>query len=270
MRLDVLDHACLGGRRRNEDAAGWERSAVSVVDGATALDDTANWHETSGRWAATETHILLSRLLGHRPEMELAPLVRRLVDGLATRWAERTAQVAHPPLLPPVCSVALARVLDNPLRIELATIGDCVAVCYSPSTGTAVTVLESGFGSKDTTAAYLPPDERLAALRSDRRGYIEGVRGLWVLSTNPTVADVFDPVVVENPAGSRVLVATDGYARALGSVADADTWAGLMAEADRRGLHALLADLRTAEAVAGGDGKLKASDDAAAVLAAVW
>ena len=270
MRLSILDYACVGGRRGNEDAAGWERSALWVVDGATALDDTATWRQTSGRWAATETHLLLGGLLGQRPEMGLTDLVYALVDGLSTSWAERTAPLADlSHLLPPVCSVALARLFDNPPRVELSTIGDCVAVCYNPSTGAVVTVAESGFGAKDSTAARLPSDEKLAALRSDRRRYIEGADGLWVLSTNPQVAEAVDPVVVSDPGGSRILVATDGYARALGSVPDVDTWADLVVGVDRRGLHAVLADLRTAEAAAGSEGRLKGSDDAAAVLAAI-
>ena len=165
-------------RRRGLGAVG----RGGFVDGAAALDATANWRQTSGRWAATETHLLLGRLLGQRPDMDLTDLVRALVDGLSTSWAERTAPVAELSLLlPPVCSVALARVFDNPLRVELATIGDCVAVCYNPWTGAAVTVAEAGFVTKDSTAARLPPDEKLrcTALRPAQIHR----RGRWTVGT---------------------------------------------------------------------------------------
>ena len=268
MRVDVLDYACLGGNRRNEDAAGWTRSAVWVIDGATAIDDTAAWSETSGRWIATETQILLGELTVLYPAVPFPHLIGHLVKRLADRWKAHTSHVNSPLLLPPVCSLAMAWLRSDPPRLELVTIGDCVAVCFRPSTGDTVVVTETNFSVNDTAAAYLPPDQRDAALIADRREYIGGTQGLWVLSTNLAVAGAVVPVVVDDPAETLVLVASDGFARAVSHVHGVDAWGALLMSADRNGLHTILADLRRAESQTRAEGKLKApSDDAAAVLA---
>ena len=91
---------------------------------------------------------------------------------------------------------------------------------------------------------------------------------MWVLSTNRVVAAAVEPVVVLDPVGVLILVASDGYARALSLASCGDSWGTLVEYADQVGLHTLLAELLIAEFhAADTTGQLERSDDATAVLA---
>jgi hypothetical protein len=91
--------------------------------------------------------------------------------------------------------------------------------------------------------------------------------GYWVFGVQPEAsrhAQMFD---VACPAGSRVLLMTDGFYR-LVSPYRRYSAAELMAEATKRGLGSLLTDLRALEASPADDarlGRIKTSDDATAL-----
>lgn len=275
MRIEILDcvnQGVPGGF--NEDASGWTAHAAWVVDGATALDGSSHWERTSGRWAATAVNNLLTEVNanGNRSPasdgLDAAGAIKQVVDDLSRAWGDAIADVESSELLPPVCSLGMARLTPDLNRMELVTVGDC-AIIWQSSAGGERVMVDTRFAADEAEISRRYPNgggtSELVARRMD---YINGRDGLWVLSTNLRMADALQPMLVEYPDGDLVLIASDGFARAVALPRYGGSWSDLLADAAESGVASVLEHLREAERreLPSINGKLKTSDDATAVL----
>jgi hypothetical protein len=168
----------------------------------------------------------------------------------------------------PTAAATWVRITDG--RIEGATLGDSVAILRAPD-GAVSVFGETGKPAEEQTRA-----KRVMALTTeDRRKWLQDVRalhntknGYWVFGVQSEAAGHIVHQNAEAPAGTRVLMMTDGFYRLVspyGRYADA----GLIEAAMERGLGALMSELRGLEADPADDariGRFKTSDDATALL----
>ena len=270
--LVTLDQVSVGGSSRpfNEDALGWTRTAAWVVDGATSLDASRHWAQTSARWMATTTSSLLAEL-SLRPGPDARELIDAVVEGLACGWTEIAKDEPH--LLPPAGSLGLVVYDIEHDRLQLTTVGDCVIVWSSSKRGDEAVVTDTAIGTAEEShgrhvARSKPSANTLnEELIRNRRRYIEGEPG-WVLSTNPRLAKAVMPLIVEDPAGDVILIASDGFARSVAIPDFHNSWSTLLKTAWSMGLASVLRELRTHErdAPSFSAGRYKTSDDASALL----
>lgn len=154
--------------------------------------------------------------------------------------------------------------------IEAATLGDTIAIVRTPDGETTV-LGEPGKPAEEQRRAQtimaMSPEERLSWLR-DVRAVHNTPQGYWVFGVQPAAAAQIVHQVTRAPAGTRVLLMTDGFYR-LVSPYQRYADAALIDAALSRGLGFLLNELRAMEASSEDDiriGRFKTSDDATALL----
>ena len=270
--LVTLDQVSVGGSSRpfSEDAFGWTRTAAWLVDGATSLDASRDWAPTSARWMASTTSSLLAGLCS-RPGLDARELIGGVVEGLAAGWIDIAEDESH--LLPPAGSLGLVVYDIEHDRLQLTTIGDCVIVWSSPKRGEQAVVTDNvivtaeEIHSRHVARSRLSDSVLREELIRNRRMYMEGEPG-WILSTNPRVVEALTPLVVDDPVGDVVLIASDGFARSIALPDFHDSWSTLLKTVWSVGLASVLQQLRTQEreAPSFSDGRYKTSDDASALL----
>ncbi len=270
--LVTLDQVSVGGSSRpfNEDALGWTRTAAWVVDGATSLDASRDWAQTSARWMATTTSSLLAEL-SLRPGPGARELIDGVVEGLAAGWIEIAGDEPH--LLPPAGSLGLVVYDIEHDRLQLTTVGDCVIVWSSPKRGDEAVVTDTAIATAEEShgrhvARSKPSAKTLnAELIRNRRRYLEGEPG-WILSANPRLTKAVMPLVVDDPVGDVILIASDGFARSIALPDFHNSWSTLVKAAWSMGLASVLRELRTheREMPSFSAGRYKTSDDASALL----
>lgn len=277
LRVQVLDVVTSGGLSRpyNEDAAGWSDHALWVVDGATSLDCTSRWDETSARWIATET----CKLLGLWPACTAGSNGREamvyLCEGLNDRWNEWIDRGEYGKVLPPAASLGLVVANGRSGGLDVLSIGDCFVVLLRRGADTARVVVDDAIVDAEQLRVDTrknAPSRRVdnAQMVSDRLGYISGERGR-VLSINPDVGWLVEPVNVVPRRDDFFLLCTDGFARVVNLPRFAGSWASVVRAARVEGLAVLLGALRDTETgdVSFTRGEYKTSDDATALLARV-
>ena len=271
MRFRVLDAVSVGGDGHpyNEDTFGWSDVASWVIDGATSLDATRRWEQTSGRWIADEANKLMGSIT---PNAHLSAelLIREVVESLSDRW-ERLAGDNNA-LLPPVASLGMVRLRPNGLGAEVVTLGDCLVAHQSTRGSAAQVALDI-----DTVDLERARTARGGALREngveglieDRLRYIEGSRGS-VLSLDPDIADRARIFPVTIGSGSLFLLASDGFSR-VERLPRFGSWGEIVDAAYSEGLSALVEELRNQERADAAFSAFehKGSDDATALLAIV-
>ena len=271
-RLVALDQVSIGGSSSpfNEDATGCTRTAGWVVDGATSLDASRNWDQTSARWMAATTNNLLAEL-STRPGLDSRGLIRGVVEGLSSEWNALAGHDAR--LLPPAGSLGLVVYEATQDLLELTTVGDCLVVWSSPKRGHARVLTDVDISdaekehSRHVARLRPSPNDLNEELIRNRRMYMAGERG-WIVSTNPRVVESVDPLVVEDPVDDLILVASDGFARSV-ALPDFDySWNSVLKAVWSEGLASVLNRLRKQEreVPSFGTGRYKTSDDASALL----
>ena len=271
-KLVALDQVSIGGSSSpfSEDATGWTRTAAWVVDGATSLDASRNWDQTSARWMAATTNSLLVEL-STRPGLDSRGLIRGVVDGLSSEW--NCLARYDETLLPPAGSLGLV-VYDAPQnRLELTTVGDCLIVWSSPKRGHLRVLTDADISDAEKEHGRHVTDRRPSAkdlneeLIRNRRMYMAGERG-WIISTNPRVVESVNPLLVDDPVGDLVLVASDGFARSVALPEFDYSWGSVLKAVWSEGLASVLYRLRRQEreVPSFAEGRYKTSDDASALL----
>lgn len=269
--LVALDQISVGGSSSpfNEDATGCTRTAAWVVDGATSLDASRNWDQTSARWMATTTSHLLVEL-ATRPGLDSRGLIRGVVDGLSVEW---NALGRDETLLAPAGSLGLVVYHTAEDLLELVTVGDCLIVWSSPKRGHARVLTDADISEAEKEHGRHVADHRPSAndlsgeLVRNRQMYMAGEQG-WIISTNPRVVESVDPLVVEDPVGDLVLIASDGFARCVTLPEFDNSWSSVLKAIWSEGLASVLYRLRKQEheVPSFGAGRYKTSDDASALL----
>ena len=154
--------------------------------------------------------------------------------------------------------------------LEGATLGDSIAIVKTPE-GRVTVFGETGKAADEQgrakTVMALSLEERVQWLR-DVRTIHNTAKGYWVFGVQPEAADHIAYQSCEAPAGTKVLVMTDGYYRLVspyGRYTDEQLIDAVVA----RGLGELMRELRGMETSAADDaaiGRFKTSDDATALL----
>ncbi|MCK9896124.1 protein phosphatase 2C domain-containing protein [Frankia sp. AgB32] len=217
------------GKADNEDAAGAREGALWVIDGATPLGGEA---QVDGRSPAAWLSSTADAFLAGAPWAgePLRAVVRRLIDHL--RIEGRRAGLG--PGAFPTATLSLARLSGR--ELELCLLGDSPVVLRRPGAAPVVfgdpqfdgveEALLREIGAEldrgtDPVEAY----GRARARSRERRARRNTAAGLWVLADVPAAAEHAFVASVPVPAGTELVVMSDGFARALcpfGLVADED------------------------------------------------
>lgn len=279
--MDVLDYIAapgsgLGGKLKSgrgddryvfDEAAGW----ACVIDGATDVGPIRIFNQDESD-AAHFAELFAAELLktpigeSETPQAYFPRLIPRLRAAVErdVRVPLKDAPLASYP------TAAATWVRARKGALEGATLGDSCAIVRAPSG------LVSVFGETHKPAEEqgrakkvmaMTPEERLKWLQ-DVRAIHNTERGYWVFGVQAEAAAHVVHQSVAAPAGTRVLVMTDGFYR-LVTPYGRYTDAALIAAAMAKGLGPLMAELRSLEASPEDDakiGRFKTSDDATALL----
>jgi hypothetical protein len=249
-----------------DEAAGW----ACVIDGATDVGPVRIFPEGESD-AAVFAELFAQVLLAEQPGASApAAYFERILPRLRDEAAKAArVKLADAPLASyPTAAATWVRVHGG--KIEGATLGDSMAIVRTPDG--RVTVL----GEASKPAEEQGRAKRVMAMTADERlKWLQGVRaihntekGYWVFGVQPQAAAHIIHQSAAAPAGTHVLVMTDGFYRLVspyGRYSDATLIEAAMA----KGLGPLMQELRSLEASPEDDakiGRFKTSDDATALL----
>lgn len=253
-----------------DEQAGW----ACVIDGATDVGPVRIFSSAESD-AARYAEIFAEAIVRHPadareiPQAWFARLLPRLRVAVEreVKIPLRDAPLASYP------TAAATWVRARKGRLEGATLGDSIAIVKSPDG--VVTVFGEATKAADEqgrakTVMAMTPEDRLKWLQDVRA--IHNTRdGYWVFGVQPEAADHIVHQSCDAPAGTKVLLMTDGFYRLVSPYARY-TDEGLIDAVVDRGLGALMRELREMEASPEDDakiGRFKTSDDATALLVEV-
>lgn len=250
-----------------DEAGGW----ACVIDGATDVGPVrvfAAAESDAARYAEIFASEITLRPADPRESPQawfarLLPRLRAAVEREAKIPLKDAPRASYP-------TAAATWVRARRGMIEGATLGDSIAIVATPD-GQVSVFGETGKAADEQGRAKhvmaLTPEERLKWLR-DVRNLHNTAKGYWVFGVQPEAGAHIAYQSAPAPAGTRVLVMTDGFYR-LVSPYGRYTHAGLIEAVNQRGLGALMTELRGMEAEPEDDariGRIKTSDDATALL----
>ena len=278
MRFELLDSLTLPGNldKPNDDAFGHVERAGIVMDGATGLGESLMPGESDAAWLA---HLGVKLLMAFMR----APVSPRLVLNAVfnqVEYAYVTGRKRTPVDRWEIPFASMMFVAANASGFEALSFGDCAALVKRPDG--AIEVLGEAFEKRAleasrvarlarakgvNPAADVNRPEFLDALRK-ARNFVNTEKGHWLFGPDAAAADHVASSQIDAPAGTIVLLTTDGFLALASDYGRYDA-EGLLAAARTKGLQSLGAELRAIEA---GDPqgaaypRFKTSDDATALL----
>jgi Protein phosphatase 2C len=273
MRFELLDSFSLPGdpKKPNEDSSAHTDAMALVIDGATGLSAPLMPGASDAHWIAT---FAARRMKAHSQEgggpedwlLAAAQNAENSFNALRSREPKERYEL-------PLASLMLSAIVEN--EIQFAWFGDCAALLR---TGEGVTMIGDTLQSRaaetirarslsETPAALGVREEYLPRLR-DSRNRVNTQGGAWLFAPDAACAGHARHAAHPAQGVSRLLLATDGF---LALAADYGRYSpeALLAAAEKKGLKALTAELRSIEA-SDPDGRqyprFKRSDDATALL----
>jgi hypothetical protein len=276
LRLEYIAGISLPGdpAKPNDDAFCHSPLLAAVFDGATSLSDPLLPVDSDAAWIARKgaEGLIAHQGLGPREALHRAASdAEREFFRLRTRAPRENYEL-------PLASMMLAAPSEEGL--SLLWFGDCAALISRP--GEPVEVIGEAFASRGAEArrvarlaearglsptAGVTTPEYLEALRI-ARNKVNTRASRWAFSPDANCANYANASAVRAPAGSVVLLCTDGFL-ALASDYGRYTADTLVSACLTQGLKALCGELRTIE-VEDPDGRrfprFKVSDDATALL----
>jgi len=281
MKFELVDSLSLPGHREkaNEDAFGYRDCAAVVLDGATGLGERLLPGPSDAAWLA---RFGANRIMAYIADgASVQEAVTAALFDAETSFASLRRRAPSERYEIPYASLMLANASGG--AVEFAWYGDCAALIARPGEKTEIvgdaldkrareaTRVRSLAQSKGETAASASVREiYLPALRA-ARNMVNTDAGGYLFGPDVTAADHLRTQICALPAGTHLLLVTDGFLALVSDYAhcDADT---LVRDALCEGLEALTDKLREIED-ADPDGKafprFKQSDDATAVLVRV-
>lgn len=257
--LELIDTATSKGEGgMNEDLAGGVGPYAWMFDGATDMPATFRPQPdvTGAYWIAHRGNAWLrANARGQEPHELLTELAAAIDVELRSSGMPSGA-------LPPAAGLAVVRADGD--HVTVAAVGD-VAV-YDAAHDDLV--LDTRFGSNEhgAVAQSLPPDDETAGIVARRRSYLGDPRTAWILGNNPSAGSGALRRAWPAAPGDHVLLATDGFARAVTDYGLATSWADLTDQVRTRGVAHVIDRLRAHEADARRTTFFKKSDDACAAL----
>jgi hypothetical protein len=278
MSFELLDSLSLPAdpAKANEDAFAVEKNDAVVLDGATGLGEMLLPGPSDAAWIA---HFGARRLMAHRRDGDapIEALRHALADAEKSFMGLRRRPPREKYEIPFASMMFLSAGEDD---FEALWFGDCAALALRPGEG--VEIVGDAFDKRAAEArrvkllaeakglapaAGLSRAEYLPHLRASRNKMNTSAGG-WLFSPDPRAATHAGSRRLAAPAGTLVLLATDGFLT-LASDYGAHDAKGLVEAAQERGLKPLGEELR---AIEDGDAegrrfpRLKKSDDATAFL----
>ncbi|RPF22262.1 hypothetical protein [Myceligenerans xiligouense] len=266
--LQLLDTATSKGEGdMNEDLAGGTGPYAWMFDGATDMPPTfcPQPHVTGAYWLAHHGNTWLRE---HARDQE----PHALLSELATRVGATLRGRGMPDgALPPAASLAITRVTGD--RLTAAVVGDIAVYNITHKD----LLLDTRFARNERTAVAQHvrtdggrSDESRAAqvdgIVGRRRADLAGRNGPWILGDNPAVGTGALRRDWPMAYDDLVLLATDGFARAVTDYEIATSWADLAGMILTHGIQHLIERIRDVEARAEPTTFFKKSDDACAAL----
>jgi len=278
MHFDVLQRLSLAGdaMKPNEDAALAEANAAVVFDGATPVSEPLMPGRSDAAWIA---QFGARRVMAHLKEADTprAALRHALADAERsfTGLRRRAPRQRHEW---PYASMMLAVPRDDGL--DALWYGDCALLLVRPdgsfdSIGQAIAkkALEASDAARFAKATNTAPTGALDTMQfleliRSARNKLNATGGTWLFAPMAKASEHVSHARVAAPAGSFVLVCTDGFLALAGDYRSY-TPKALVGAAASKGLVTLGAELRALE-----DGdpegrafpRFKKSDDATALL----
>ncbi|GAA0549213.1 hypothetical protein FHS83_001090 [Rhizomicrobium palustre] len=278
MKLDIVDTLSLPGYpdRANEDAFAAEDVGAAVLDGATPVSEPLLPGRSDAAWLSQfgARRLLAHVKSGDSPRGALRHALadaERSFDGLARKKPLHRYQM-------PFASMIFA--VPDEDGIDLLWFGDCCALVETGAETIEVigTAFEKRGDEASAAKAYsekvgLAPVGALARsdampMFRDSRDKVNTPGNTWLFGIEPKASEHAGRVRRDIPAGSRLLLCTDGFLALATDYGRYQPSELLNAAADK-GLAALGAELRQIEAD-DAEGRrfprFKKSDDATAVL----
>jgi len=278
MRFELLDSLTLPGNpaKPNDDAFGHVERAAVVLDGATGLGESLMPGKSDAAWLA---HLGAKLLMAFMR----APIGPRLALNAVfnqVEYAYVTGRKRAPIDTWEIPFASMMFVTENANGFEALSYGDCAALVKRPDG--AIEILGDAFEKRALEASRVARlarakgmnpagdvnrPEFLEALRK-ARNFVNTGKGHWLFGPNAAAADHVARRQVDAPAGTIVLLTTDGFLALASDYGRYDA-PGLIAAAQTKGLKALGEEVRAVEA---GDPegvaypRFKTSDDATALL----
>lgn len=263
----LRDHATSKGVGDfNEDQSGHAHGVVWMFDGSTDMPETYRpWLDRSGAYwiAQIGNDWLLSRADPTRTADPM-DLMGELASTVETALAASGMAAGA---LPPVTALGIAALDGNALN--LALVGD--VFIYHPASSSLLS--DPRFGTNEKAAIARRRSEAQSTedaqrgISERRRGYLRGLGGQWVLGPNPGVSSGAINAHWTVSTGDLLLLATDGFARAVTDYSIASDWDALTDMVVTQGAGKVMASIRAFEDASheGGD-FFKKSDDVCVAL----
>jgi len=279
-RFDLIDSVSQAGKSINEDRATTSTHAAWILDGATSLSPQRLFPGPSDpAWFAATADALLARLT--RESDDSTTLLRRLVAELHDACAAALVPLADTEVELPSASLAMAQLVGG--EIELLTLGDCKLLLrqndgrveafdqssVAPFDAKVVEALRAIQAGGETALSRITL--RLTPLIRENRLWKNRPDGYGVLTADPACLAFAETARRPAAAATHLLLATDGFYRLVDTY-NMLTAGELMQAALERGLAPLYAELRRlgdADAECLAHPRLKARDDATAMLVGV-
>ena len=249
-----------------DEAAGW----ACVIDGATDVGPVRIFSGGESD-AAVFAEMFAQALLAEQPGTSAPPayferILPRLKDTAAKTARVRLGDAPRSSL--PTAAATWVRAAGG--RLDGATLGDSIAIVRTPN-GQVTVFGEASKPAEEQTRAKrvmaMTPEERLKWLQ-DVRAIHNTEKGYWVFGVQPEAAAHIIHQSTAAPAGTQVLLMTDGFYR-LVSPYGRYTDQKLIEAAMAKGLGPLMSELRSLESSPEDNakiGRFKTSDDATALL----
>lgn len=275
MALEFVDVLTLSGNpaKPNEDSFGHIEDAAVVFDGATGLGEQLMPGDSDAAWLSQfGARRLMAHIRAKRPKDAIRAAMADAENSFkGLRWRAPTATYENP-------FASMMLIAAGERGIEAYWFGDCgllvkrdrvevVGDAFDRRAMEAARVKMLADARGLAPAAGLNLPEYLPSLRK-ARNRVNTETGGWLFGPDPRAADHVAQAEIEAPAGTHLLLASDGFLALATDYGryDAD---GLMDAALSKGLAALGEELRAIEE-SDPEGRkfarLKKSDDATALL----
>lgn len=245
----------IGEGSDNEDIIGWNGNRIWVIDGGTDCAETIRPRsEMSGSlWIASLLDTWL-REYSTNIAILLAEFSRKIGEAVEP-YRTDSSQVS------PVCSVTVAE--RRGARVLIYSVGDVTA--FLPQRG--LLIENDSFSRNEKLGVKTDHETKHSSIVSRRRRYLDGEGGNWILGDNPRVRAHVLEVQSMAIGQEQVLLASDGFMRAIQPYKLYPDLRELLKVAQQNGVSVILRQIRDVERGLPGRGResYKQSDDATVV-----
>jgi Protein phosphatase 2C len=269
MRIEVVDSFSDAVHEPNEDAWGRVPDAAWLIDGASTVEETSAFSRVSNAaFLANFANEALRVQLACRAHVDESTL-REALAVTARRFADRLPHDRPEASVLPSAAISLVGLAGGQLAV--IGLGDVTAVVEQPG-GVAVfhnpRALQRELQQLNDPS-YTPKRAREQA-RHRRLTAMNKPGGYWILSTDPRAAIEARAASYAVTAGTHVLLASDGFARAIDVFDIEPTWQALISNVVSGGRLADIGEqvrkAERADADRSAYPRISMSDDATAVL----